>query len=153
MKTFLKSLILFILFAIPLFAFSAAHAATNDLRLLSVNSDGTYSEIPVTFSANGLIQFGGTGGTFQTTAPATFAAASSVPDYRSGDITFTVIGGVTKNVTFSSAFTVGTSWRVFINTSLLTTGYSVSSITSSGFTVTLPLAVAGTMSYYAVPTK
>lgn len=173
----MKKLLLFLaLFAIP----PLVHAGTGDVRIVIVNSDGTYAENALPFTANGVLAFGATSGSvatvslanYATTASlssyatvaslssyvtnssltstlASYALASSVPQIRAGSVAVTA--ALTKAVTFSSAFPTGTTYEVVVITNgLATSGYAASK-TVSGFTLTLPIAVTGTLGYIATP--
>ena len=80
------------------------------------------------------------------------AVAATIPDYRTGTISFTALAS-TKTYTYANPFTTGTAWNVFVNTNLLTTSYGISNSTANGFTLTLPvnIAIGSTMTFYSVP--
>lgn len=139
----LKHLLLQALLAVSLVGCVAA--ATGDVHLIQENSDGTYSESRVTATAGNVLAFG-SGGTVTSVTP---VAASAIPLVRAG--TVTVTAALTKAVTFTSAFPAGTTYVVTVITNGLATGGYATSQTVSGFTLTLPIIITGSISYIATP--
>lgn len=137
-----------LLFTLVLFIIAPfARAGTGDVRLIVVNADGTYSESAVAATPGNVLAFG-TGGTVTSVTPVT---ASSIPAIRAGNVTVT--GLATKAVTFSTPFPSGMTYVVQVVTNGLATSGYASAMTVSGFTLTLPLAVTGTISYIATPVQ
>ena len=139
---------------------ASTFAGTGDVRLITVNADGTYTELPITFTANGLLSFGSSAGqvtsvsstNYATTASlSSYALASSVPTIRAG--TVSVTAALTKAVTFSTPFPAGTTYVVTVITNGLATSGYAASMTVSGFTLTLPIAITGNISYIATPVQ
>ena len=124
-----------------------ARAGTGDVHLIVVNSDGTYSESNVTATPGNVLAFG-TGGTVTSVTP---VAASSIPAVRAGSVTLSA--ALTKAVTFTTPFPAGTTYVVSVVTNGLATSGYAASMTVTGFTLTLPLAVTGTVSYIATPVQ
>ena len=143
MKKFLVSLLSLVLVATQL------RAGTGDISLVVRNADGTYSEIPVAFTANGVLSFGSTAGT--VTSNTGLASAAAIPSMRAGTVAMANLA--TKAVTFTTPFANGTTYVVTVITNgLATSGYAASQ-TTAGFTLILPLAVTGNISYIATPVQ
>lgn len=79
-----------------------------------------------------------------------FQLASAVKSVRTGQITTAVVDGVTKSVTFGTAMP-STDYEVFMQQlGNLAVGTWVTSKSTSGFTLNVTVAVAGSFSYMAV---
>lgn len=123
------------------------YAGNGDARIIVENSDGTYSEYRTTFSANAILTFGNTAGSISTLSPSSFASASSVPITKSGTQSFTLAGGVTKTITFTTPLPAGSTYTVHVQgNGLVTSGWATNQ-TLTGFTLNIPVAVLGTIGW------
>ena len=118
-----------------------AHAQQGPIQVLTFSSAGAFTQTPLTLSAGQVMTVDSNGNPIALT-PAVYA-----PMPRTGSVTMTVAGGLTKVVTFTNAMPSANYSIAFGASGLGSVVTSWSNKTAAGFTINLSVASAGTLDY------